>query len=131
MIVADTARAAVHLGPGTQRLHVRCLARRGMLHSETEAFDHVRLGPGACFDLSGREGTEAAWYVLRGPAALLDCPDVPQRTLTDGDLLLAPHGERVHLHAGPLGAELLCLTVLPHEVSSALPPRRPDLLTRT
>ncbi|MFI5529583.1 hypothetical protein ACIA8O_13700 [Kitasatospora sp. NPDC051853] len=130
MIVSDTAHAAVHLGPGTQRVRTRCLARRGMLHSETEAVDHVRLSPGACYDLTGRDGTEAAWYVLRGPVALLDCPEQPLRTLTEGDLLLAPEGGRVHLHGGPLGAELLCLTVTPAAVSGRLPSRKPDLLVR-
>ncbi|GAA2747704.1 hypothetical protein [Kitasatospora cinereorecta] len=127
MIVADRAHPAVHLGPGTQRLRTRCLARRGMLHSECEAFDHLRISPGACFDLPGRDGTEAAWYVLSGLAALLDCPDQPHRTLAAGDLLLAPDGRRVHLHGGPFGAELLCLTVLPDGISTELPPRRPDL----
>ncbi|AUG80767.1 hypothetical protein CFP65_6098 [Kitasatospora sp. MMS16-BH015] len=127
MIVADIAYATVHLGPGTQRVRTRCLARRGMLHSECESVDHVRLSPGACYDLAGRTDTEAAWYVLRGPVALIDCCDHPQRTLHDGDLLLAPDGERVHLHGGPLGAELLCLAVLPAGVSGELPERRPDL----
>jgi hypothetical protein len=130
MIVAHATHAAVHLGPGTQRVRTSCLARRGMLHSECEAIEHVRLSPGACFDLAGRDGTEAAWYVLRGRVALLACPDRPQRTLTEGDLLLAPTGRDVHLHGGPLGAELLCLTVLPATVSGELPLRKPDLLTR-
>ncbi|MED7949885.1 hypothetical protein [Streptomyces sp. BE303] len=127
MIVTGTGGPRLLLGPGTQRVRTRCLARRGMLHSECEAFEHVRLGPGACFDLAGRESTEAAWYVLRGPVALLDCPDLPLRLLDRGALVLAPHGESVHLHGGPLGAELLCLTVLPARVGAALPERRPEL----
>ncbi len=127
MIVADIAHATVHLGPGTQRIRTRCLARRGMLHSECEAIDHVRLSPGACYELSGRVGTEAAWYVLRGPVALLDRPELPEHTLDEGDLLLAPDGQGVRLRGGPLGAELLCVTVLPAGVSSELPPRKPDL----
>ncbi|MET8699470.1 hypothetical protein ABZW10_11470 [Kitasatospora sp. NPDC004723] len=127
MIVTRTAAPRLLLGPGTQRIRTRCLARRGMLHSECEAFEHVRLGPGACYDLTGRDATEAAWYVLRGPVLLLDCPDQPLRLLDRGTLLLAPHGESVHLHGGPLGAELLCLTVLPDRVSAALPERRPEL----
>ncbi|MER5636753.1 hypothetical protein ABT095_07355 [Kitasatospora sp. NPDC002227] len=128
MIVTDIAHATVHLGPGTQRVRTKCLARRGMLHSECEAVEHVRLSPGACYDLSGRSGTEAAWYVLRGPVALIDCGDHPQRTLDRGDLLLAPDGAGVHLHGGPMGAELLFLAVLPARLSGQLPARRPDLL---
>lgn len=123
--------AAVHLGPGTERIRTRCLARRGMLHSECEAFDHIRLSPGACYELSGRAGTEAAWYLLRGHATLLDSPSGPQHLLTDGDLLLAPDGQDVHLHGGPLGAELLCLTVVPAALSARLPARRPDLLSHS
>ncbi|MDH6135578.1 hypothetical protein P3T37_004994 [Kitasatospora sp. MAA4] len=132
MIVTDTARPTVLVGPGTHRIRIRCLARRGMLHSECEAFEHIRLSPAACYDLTGRDGTEAAWYVLRGPVALLDdsVRGGSRRTLVEGDLVLAPHGREVHLHGGPLGAELLCLTVLPDTVSSRLPSRRPDLSNR-
>ncbi|GAA1402015.1 hypothetical protein GCM10009639_45020 [Kitasatospora putterlickiae] len=126
MIVTRTAAPRLLLGPGAQRIRTRCLARRGMLHSECEAFEHVNLGPGACYDLTGRDATEAAWYVLRGPVVLVDCPDHPLRLLDRGTLLLAPQGESVHLHGGPLGAELLCLTVLPDRVSTLLPARRPE-----
>ncbi|MFF7636127.1 hypothetical protein ACFZB9_23710 [Kitasatospora sp. NPDC008050] len=135
MIITTTAHPTVLLGPGSRRIRVRCLARRGMLHSETEAVDHVRLSPGACFDLTGREETEAAWYVLRGPVALLPVrvgaatPSTAEgrQPLNRGDLLLAPRGELVHLHAGPFGAELLCLTLTPAAATAQLPPRRPDL----
>ncbi|MGW4891885.1 hypothetical protein ACWEQL_06410 [Kitasatospora sp. NPDC004240] len=127
MIVADTDHPQVLLGPGTQRVRTRCLARRAMLHSACESVEHVRLSPGACYDLGGREGAEAAWYVLRGPVVLIDCPDHPQRILDHGDLLLAPRAQEVHLHGGPLGAELLCLTVLPATAAEPLPGRRPDL----
>ena len=133
MIVTGTDHAGVLLGPGTERVLVRCLARRGMLHSECEAVDHIRLSPGARYDLTGRQGTEAAWYVLRGSVVLsdcpeLDCPEQPGGLLAEGDLLLAPRGEDVQLQGGPSGAELLCLTLLPASVSRELPPRRPDLL---
>jgi hypothetical protein len=135
MIATTIAGPTVLVGPGTERIRVRCLARRGMLHSETEAIDYVRLSPGACFDLVGREGTEAAWYVLRGPVALLqihgdDCQlDGHERLLTRGDLVLAPRGEHLRLYGGPLGAELLCLTVTPRAESDRLPPRRPEMGT--
>ncbi|GAA1938576.1 hypothetical protein [Kitasatospora viridis] len=133
MIATTTAGPTVLVGPGTERIRVRCLARRGMLHSETEAVDYVRLSPGACYDLVGRDGVEAAWYVLRGPVALTQGaagdgqPDGHERMLTTGDLVLAPHAAQLRLHGGPLGAELLCLTVLPRASSDRLPPRRPDL----
>ncbi|MGF1427161.1 hypothetical protein [Kitasatospora sp. LaBMicrA B282] len=125
MITTTVARPAVLVGRGTERIRIRCLARRGMLHSETEAVDHVRLSPGACYDLTGRGQSEAAWYVLRGPVALLGSRG--ERTLVEGDLVLAPRGDRVHLHGGPFGAELLCLTLTPRATSDRLPARRPAL----
>lgn len=127
MIVTDPSHPAVHLGQGGERIRVRCLARRGMLHSECDAFDHVRLAAGARYELVGRSGTEAAWYVLRGRVGLLDHTGRPQRVLHDGELLLAVDGGAVRLCGGPQGAELLCLTLTPAAVSRRLPPRRPDL----
>jgi len=124
VIVADRGRPAVQPGAGGGRLHARCLARRGMLHSECEAFDAVVLGAGVCYDLPGRDGTEAVWYVLRGTVALVGGV---QPVLGEGELLLAGDGAAVHLHGGPFGAELLCVTVLPERVSRQLPERRPDL----
>ncbi|WP_461012211.1 hypothetical protein, partial [Streptomyces capparidis] len=127
MIVAPAGRAEVLLGHGTERIRIHCLARRGMLHSECEAFDRVGLSPGARFALVGREGTEAAWYVVRGTAALSagGSDNRPQR-LGEGSLVLAPRGEDVELEAGRYGAELLCLTTVPPAVTAALPPRTPD-----
>ena len=130
MIATTVAGPTVLVGPGSQRIRLRCLARRGMLHSECEAFDYVRLSPGACYDLSGREGAEAAWYVLRGPLDLLGAAgfaDLAPHTLVEGDLVLAPDSRQVHLHGGPLGAELLCLSVLPRALAERLPSRRPEL----
>ncbi|MDT3399398.1 hypothetical protein RKE29_22580 [Streptomyces sp. B1866] len=133
MITAIADRpAAVLIGPGTERVRVRCLARRGMLHSECEAVDHVRLSPAARFDLVGRGGTEAAWYVLRGsltlgragPVGPDGAPD-PQAVLRARSLVLAPRGEDVRLCAGPLGADLLCLTLTPAAAVRRLPPRVP------
>ncbi|MFK8912334.1 hypothetical protein ACJA3G_35605, partial [Streptomyces sp. YS-3] len=64
MIVNASHRtAALHTGD-RHPVRVRCLARRGMLHSECEAVDRVSLAPHARYDLLGRDDTEAAWYVL-------------------------------------------------------------------
>jgi hypothetical protein len=98
-----------------------------MLHSECEAFDYLRLSPGACYEPAGRSGTEAAWYVLRGPLDLIPAAG-PPRTLVEGDLLLAPDGDGVRLHSGRLGAEVLCLSLLPEPLSMWLPARKPDLM---
>ncbi|KUJ41301.1 hypothetical protein ACZ90_68190 [Streptomyces albus subsp. albus] len=134
MIVTTAERPAQLLGPGAEHVRIRCLARRGMLHSECEAVEHLRLGPHARYDLLGRAGTEAAWYVLHGTLTLDEpapggedgTPPRPRALLGEQSLILAPHGEEVRLHAGPLGAELLCLTLTPDAVTRRLPPRVPD-----
>ncbi|WP_406206357.1 hypothetical protein OH807_32665 [Kitasatospora sp. NBC_01560] len=127
MIVTGAGGPRMLLGPGHQRIRTRCLARRGMLHSECESVEHIRLGPGVCYDLVGRGGTEAVWYLLGGTVEVVDrSPGAPRRRLARGALLLAPCGRGVHLHGGPLGAELLCVTVLPAELSRRLPARRPE-----
>ncbi|QGV82135.1 pirin-like C-terminal cupin domain-containing protein [Streptomyces ficellus] len=123
MIIHSGDPACVLLGTGGERTTVRCLARRGMLHSECEAFDEVRPGPGTRLDLTGRDGTEAAWYVLSGSVTADGEPD----PLTAGALLLARDGQDVRFTAGPHGARLLCLTVTPPAVARTLPPRTPSL----
>lgn len=127
MIVNASHRTtALHTG-GPDPLRVRCLARRGMLHSECEAVDRVSLAPHARYDLVGRDDTEAAWYVLSGPLTLHPPGAPPTGTpLHSRDLLLAPTAQDVALRAGPLGAELLCLTLTPEAVARRLPPRTPD-----
>ncbi|MEV6549617.1 hypothetical protein AB0M57_13035 [Streptomyces sp. NPDC051597] len=127
MIVNASHRtAALHTG-GPSPLRVRCLARRGMLHSECEAVDRVSLAPHARYDLVGRDDAEAAWYVLDGPLTL-HRPGAPPAGTALGarDLLLAPTAQDVTLRAGPRGAELLCLTLTPDAVARRLPPRTPD-----
>ncbi len=96
----------------------RCLARRGMLHSECEAVDLVRLPPNVPFAPSGTEGVESAWPVLRGGGTL------DGRELRPGDVVLVPVGG-ARLDAGPHGLEFLWVAVLSADVSRALPPRVP------
>ncbi|MFM9613842.1 pirin family protein [Streptomyces niveiscabiei] len=122
MIVHDGPSSAVLFGPGEERAAVRCLARRGMLHSECEAFDEVELAPGTRWEPAGRAGTETVWYVLTGTVHA-DRRPVP---LTAGGLVLAPHGGATTLTAGRHGARLLCLTLGPASVTRALPARTPS-----
>ncbi|MCX4766566.1 hypothetical protein OG562_37465 [Streptomyces sp. NBC_01275] len=125
MIVHSGSVSSVLFGSDGDQATVRCLARRGMLHSECEAFDEVRLAPGTRWALTGRDGAEAAWYVLRGTVRT-DGRPVP---LTAGALVLAPQAGRTHLTAGRGGARLLCLTLGPAAVTRALPPRTPSTAT--
>lgn len=127
MIVHNGPAAAALFGPGDERAVVRCLARRGMLHSECEAFDEVELAPGTRWEPYGRGGAEAVWYVLTGTVRDGRRP-VP---LTAGSLILAPRAADATLTAGRAGARLLCLTVGQAAVTGALPPRTPSIRKRS
>ncbi|MFJ8471401.1 hypothetical protein [Kitasatospora sp. NPDC094011] len=111
IVTTDTGSAMVLLGPDGERVRIRSLARRTMLASACEAFDHLRLSPGAHHLLPGRPDTETVLHVLRGAAVIGGLPGRPDHLASDGDLLLARKGRTLHLEAGPLGAELLCLTL--------------------
>jgi mannose-6-phosphate isomerase-like protein (cupin superfamily) len=103
----------------------RCLARRGMLHSECEAFDYLQLAPSAVRDGRGREGVEEAWFVLRGEGEFLHDGDrsLPVRA---GDLILCPCGTGGWFRSSSATSlELLTLAVLPAAVTEQLPARRP------
>lgn len=103
----------------------RCLGRRGMLYSECESFDYVRLAPGAVLDERGREGIEEAWLVLCGEGEFLDGGggSLPVRA---GDLVLRPcvaGGE--WRSSADSSLELLLLAMMPAAVSQRLPIRTP------
>ncbi|OJH40660.1 cupin domain-containing protein [Cystobacter ferrugineus] len=109
-----------------EEIHWRCLARRGMLHSECEALDYVRLAPGTEFALRGREGTESAWFVIAGAGRLLAPDSEPaERPIGAGDLVLLPAGADARITSGSAGLELLWLAVMPHAITQSLPMRRP------
>ncbi|MFF1905554.1 hypothetical protein [Kitasatospora sp. NPDC058218] len=121
MIVTTAAgSAAVILGPNGERIRLRCLARRSMIASACESFDHLRLSPGAHHTLPGRAEAEIVLHVLRGSFLVGQAADEPDHLAVDGDLLLARRGSPLHLEAGPLGAELLCLTLaVPRRAAAA------------
>ncbi|RBQ20651.1 cupin domain-containing protein [Spongiactinospora rosea] len=103
----------------------RCLARRGMLHSECEAIDYLRLPPGALRDGRGREGVEAIWFVLNGQGRFVDGTD-RSFPLRPGDLLFSTGGSRGSVHNDSTGQlELLSLALLPAAVTDRLPLRSP------
>ncbi|WP_327682544.1 hypothetical protein [Kitasatospora sp. NBC_00458] len=111
IVTTATASAAVILGPNGERVRLRCLARRSMLASACESFDHLRLSPGARHALAGEPGTETVLYVLRGSLLIGRTADEPDHLAVDGDLLLATRGRELRLEAGPVGAEVLCLSL--------------------
>lgn len=103
----------------------RCLGRRGMLYSECESFDYVRLAPGAVLDERGREDVEEAWFVLGGRGEFVDGEGC-SRPVREGELILCPHeaGGCWRSDAdSPL--ELLLLAIMPASVSRRMPIRTP------
>ncbi|MFJ6381547.1 hypothetical protein ACIQI7_16330 [Kitasatospora sp. NPDC092039] len=111
IVTTDTGAAMVVIGPNGERVRIRSLARSPMLASACEAFDHLRLSPGAHHVLPGRPDAETVLHVLRGAAVVGQLSNEPDHLASEGDLLLARRGRTLHLEAGPLGAELLCLTL--------------------
>lgn len=127
MIITNVTSPARTLGADGESIRWRSLARRGMLHSECESFDHVRLAPGTKFALRGRDATEQVWFTLRGGGEVSDGPGYATgHPLHPGDLVVSPHGgDQVVLRAGSAGLDVLWLTVLPAAVTATLPGRKP------
>ena len=118
MIVTGSATTVRHLGAG-ERVDWRCLARRGMVHSECESVDLVRLSAGARLPLASE--VDETVLVVRGSVRH------DSRSLGERVLLLVPAGEEGELVA-EIDAELVLVRVWPKDVSAALPPRVPELV---
>lgn len=126
-MIVTTAEAHAVARSASGMVGRRCLARRGMLHSECEAVDHVRLEPGATVEDQGRAGIDEAWFVLSG-ALDVDCHGHPPFRLGEGELLICPAGgRRPRLRAANTAADLLMLAVLPAERARNLPARQPEV----
>ncbi|MEU1779080.1 hypothetical protein ABZ545_06250 [Streptomyces abikoensis] len=125
MIVTGSGTPTRALGPaGSPSSTWRCLARRGMLHSECESFDHVVLAPGHR-STHDDAGVEQAVHLAHGTATLR--LRTGSREVGAGELILVPAGCGAVLEAGPGGAGLLVLRVLSSASRAALPPRVPEL----
>jgi mannose-6-phosphate isomerase-like protein (cupin superfamily) len=125
-MIVTTVAATVRTMNGTVgRTHSRSLARRGFFFSETEAFDYLRLAPGAEIDARGRRGTEEAWFVVSGDGELVDSTGLA-RPLHRDNLVSCPLDSRTRLRAGTRGMEVLLLAVIPKQLSAVLPARLPS-----
>ncbi|RSN57144.1 cupin domain-containing protein [Amycolatopsis sp. WAC 04182] len=104
----------------------RCLGRRGMLFSECESFDFVRLAPGAVLDERGRGDIEEAWFVLRGKAEFVEDGRDPLLA-REGELVICAHGAAGRWrNIGDSPLEMLFLALMPASVSLRLPTRTPS-----
>jgi mannose-6-phosphate isomerase-like protein (cupin superfamily) len=122
--VTDLGRAATPTGAVIQW---RCLARRGMLHSECEAVDYLELSPRATVTMDGRSGAEEAWYVLDGQAEFGDPTTDRLQRVAAGHLALRPAGASpmVRNASSDTPLRLLLVSVLPRAASDRLPRRSP------
>lgn len=98
-----------------------CLVRRGMLYSETESVDWQSISD--TLRVSAEHMVEAAVIVLTGSVTA----QVGDQTyeLVAGQALLVQHGCDAVLTGA---ATLLTVRAMPSAVSSALPPRIPELV---
>lgn len=126
MIISVANSHAVTGSSGAAPVARRCLARRGMMHSECEAVDHVVLAPGAAAEERGRAGTDELWMLLSGDVTVAEDGTAP-RPLRVGEVLLCPADSRPRLTAGKRSAELLQVSVLTGSGSALLPLRRPEV----
>jgi mannose-6-phosphate isomerase-like protein (cupin superfamily) len=125
MIISNATAHTVNTAGYTEPLQRRCLARRGMLHSECEAVDHVRLGPSGAAEGTGRDGVDEVWFVLSGELHIGHAAEA--QVLRPGAALLSPAGRDDDIRAGAAGAECLTVVVLPRSRVAHLPDRRPEL----
>ena len=107
---------------GDRAVQWRCLARRGMLHSECEAVDHVVLPPSEVLDRRGRDGVAECWFVVDG-AATTEAGD----PLIAGDtVLVSPDDSAASIRARTT-TRVLTVSVLADNATQQLDSRRPDL----
>lgn len=125
MIVSHASGHTATVTPGGARIDRRCLARRGMVHSECEAFDHVVLSPGCAVELQGRDGADEVWFVLDGE--LVQPALAGARPVRPGQVLLRREHEDRRLVAGAAGVRCLVLAVLPNDRIGRLPVRKPEV----
>lgn len=97
-----------------------CLARRGMLMSETEAIEYHVLDQGAGLAFVPQHGVDEAIVLLAGNATLAG------QKLETGQLALVPQGTAAHLTMTRSGT-LLSIRILPDRIARQLPPRIPEL----
>lgn len=126
MIVSSTHDGLTRTVDGSAGEAVwRCLGRRGMLFSECESFDYVRLSPGSVLDERGRGDIEEAWFVVRGNGEFAEDGKAPV-PVREGQLVCFAHsagGQWRSAEDSPL--ELLLLALMPAAVSRRLPTRTP------
>lgn len=101
-----------------------CLVRRGMLFAECESVDWWQLTAEDSLLVKAAHGVEEAVIVLDGTATA----QVGGETLSlgTGQVLLLPHRTGAVLSGE---ATVLTVRAMPAAVSSALPPRIPELVS--
>jgi len=97
-----------------------CLARRGMLFSETESVDFWRFEVGDGIEFGACHGIDELIVVLAGSI------EIAGRTLDAGMLAFISDGTDATLKAHKR-AEILTVRVVPDQLTMLMPPRIPEL----
>jgi len=129
VIVTPNLEPVLSIDGSTEPVGWRCLARRGMVFSEIEGFEALRLPPGGSTSVRTHHYSEEVWFVVSGRATARAGEE--DLVLSDGDALLVPLGSTCSVsNDGEEDLELITLEFLPSEVADRLPPRAPQLLER-
>jgi mannose-6-phosphate isomerase-like protein (cupin superfamily) len=105
----------------------RCLSRRGMVFSELEGFEFVRIPTSGTLRGPAHPYTELTFYVIAGEGSAEIGPDSFE--LAARDLLMLPAAGRYALiNGGQVPLELLSVEFVPGAIADRLPYRTPQLV---
>lgn len=100
--------------------HWTCLARRGMLLSETESIEFWRLAPGDQMSFGQAHGVDEMIILLTGQLRF------DGKVLKAGSVIMVPDGATNALSA-MVHSTLISARALPDRIAQRLPPRIPEL----
>jgi hypothetical protein len=123
-MIVSSAQAPWRVGAGgSATAEWSTLARRGMLFSECEAVELLRMPPDGHFEMPTADGVERVWLVIDGGGHA----STGESAIAIGgsDLLVWPCDRRISFTPGSRGLVLLVIATTPAAVSESLPSRAP------
>jgi quercetin dioxygenase-like cupin family protein len=112
---------------GAQHVSWRCLSRRGMVFSELEGFEYMRIAPGSVLLGAAHPYTEIVLFTISGDGSIEVEPHT--RAIRPRDAVMLPAGGEYALLADsqqPL--ELATVELIPDAIANRLPYRTPQLV---
>lgn len=128
IIVSPTSEPVNLPQAGGTSARWRCLARRGMVFSELEGFDHTAVGPGNRFRVPSHPYSELVVLVAAGRGDVL-LGVTRERAVWPGDVVLQPPGGGCTIiNSGTEELELISVEVVPPRYADLLPYRTPMIV---